>query len=65
MLNFGFWNIHGLNKTKISDDDFITYVNNFDIVAFAETLVSESPGDLPEFSKPFTVAPTKRKRRGV
>ena len=63
-LNIGFWNTHGLSNQKINDVDFINYVNKFDIVGFVETLVSDSPGNLPEYSLPFTVKPSRRKRRG-
>ncbi|CAG2252864.1 unnamed protein product [Mytilus edulis] len=63
-LNIGFWNTHGLNSHKIEDVDFVTYVNSFEIVGFVETLVSDSPGNLPDFSMPFTVKPIKRKRKG-
>lgn len=63
-LNIGFWNTHGLSNQKINDIDFINYVNKFDIVGFAETLVSDSPGNLLEYSLPFTVRPSRRKRRG-
>jgi hypothetical protein len=37
MLNIGFWNVHGLNKHKSEDEDFLSYVNSYDIVGFAET----------------------------
>ena len=62
--NIGFWTTHGLNNNKIEDVDFNSYVDIFEIVGFVETLVSESPGNLPDFSPPFTVKPVKRKRRG-
>jgi hypothetical protein len=52
------------NVITINDVDFINYVNKFDIVGFVETLVSDSPGNLPEYSLPFTVKPSRRKRRG-
>ena len=61
-LNIGFWNTHGLSNQKINDVDFIdNYVNKFDNVEFVETLVSDSPGNLPEYSLPFTVKPSRRK----
>jgi hypothetical protein len=61
-LNIGFWNTHGLSTQQINDVDFINYVNKFDIVGFDEILVSDSPGNLPEYSLPFTVKPYRRKR---
>jgi len=61
MLNVGYWNTHGLNDHKIEDDDFQSYVNSYDILGLAETL-NDSPGNLPEFTSPFVVKPTKRKR---
>jgi hypothetical protein len=57
------FNLSYINQI-INDVDFINYVNKFDIVGFVETLVSDSPGNLPEYSLPFTVKPSKRKRRG-
>ena len=63
-LNIGFWNAHGLNNNKIEDVDFISYVNSFEIVGFVEILVTESPGNLPDFSPTFTVKTVPRKRRG-
>jgi hypothetical protein len=63
-LNIVFWNTHGLSNQQINDTDFINYVNKFDIVGFVETLVSDSSGNLLEYSLPFTVKPSRRKRRG-
>jgi hypothetical protein len=60
---FFFLNIHGLSDHKGEDDDFQSYVNSYDIVAFVENL-NDSPGNLPEFTSPFVTKPTKRKRRG-
>jgi hypothetical protein len=45
------------------DVDFINYVNKLDIVGFVETLVSDSPGNLLEYSLPFTVRPSKTRGR--
>jgi hypothetical protein len=57
------FNLSFINQ-KINDVDFINYVNKLDIVGFVETLVSDSPGNLLEYSLPFTVRPSRRKRRG-
>jgi hypothetical protein len=63
MLNIGFWNVHGLNKHKSEDEDFLSYVNSYDIVGFAETL-NDTPRNLPNFPHPLIIKATKRKRRG-
>lgn len=63
MLNIGFWNVHGLNDFKCEDEDFHSYVNCYDIIGLAETL-NDSPGNLPDFTIPFTIKPNKRKRKG-
>ena len=64
MLHIGFLNIHDLSDHKREDDDFQSYVNSYDIVAFVETL-NDSPGNLPEFTSPFFTKPTKRTRGSV
>ena len=48
MFNIGFWNVHGLNEHKSEDEDFLSYVNRYDIVGFAETL-NDTPKNLPNF----------------
>jgi hypothetical protein len=63
MLHVGLLNIHGLSDHKREDRDFQSYVNSYDIVAFAEAF-NDSSGNLPEFTSPFLTKPTKRKRRG-
>ena len=63
MLNIGFWNVHGLNEHKSEDEDFLSYVNSYDIIGFAETL-NDTSRNLPNFSPPLLIKPTKRKRRG-
>jgi hypothetical protein len=45
---------YGLSNQKINDVDFINYVKKFDVVGFVETLVSDSPGNFPEYSLPFS-----------
>ena len=42
---------------------FLSYVNRYDIVGFAETL-NDTPRNLPNFPPPLTIKATKRKRRG-
>ena len=63
MLNIGFLNVHGLNADKCEDEDFLSYVNRYDIIGFAEIL-GDAPRNLPNFSPPLSVKATKRKRRG-
>ena len=63
MFNIGFWNVHGLNEHKSEDEDFLSYVNRYDIVGFAETL-NDTPRNLPSFPPPLIIKATKRKRRG-
>lgn len=63
-LNIGFWNVHGLNTSKVNDNDFLSYVHSYNVIGFVETLSSESPGNLPEFSTPFVVKPSKTKKKG-
>ena len=48
MFNIGFWNVHGLNEHKSEDEDFLSYVNRYDIVGFAKTL-NDIPRNLPNF----------------
>jgi hypothetical protein len=52
-----------ISDHKREDDDFQSYVNSYDIVAFAETL-NDSPGNPPEFTSLYFTKPTKRKRHG-
>jgi hypothetical protein len=63
MFNIGFWNVHGLNEHKGEDEDFLSYVNRYDIVGFAETL-NDTPRNLPNFPPPLIIKATKCKRRG-
>jgi exonuclease III len=63
MFNIGFWNVHGLNEHKSEDVDFLSYVNRYDIVGFAETL-NDTQRNLPNFSTPLIIKVTKRKRLG-
>ena len=39
---------------------FLSYVNRYDIVGFAETL-NDTPRNLPNFPPPLTIKATKRK----
>ena len=58
MFNIGFWNVHGLNEhNKSVDEDFLSYVNRYDIVGFAETL-NDTPRNLPNFSPPLIIKAT-------
>ena len=43
---------------------FIENVCKYDIVCFAETMLRESPGNLPGFTSPYIVKPIKAKKRG-
>lgn len=63
-MDIAYWNIHGLNEEKFEDDLFISSVCKYDIICFSETMVGGSPGNLPGFSSPFIVKPTKKRKRG-
>ena len=53
----------GLNEHKSDDNDFLFYIDSYDIVGFAETL-NDTPRNLPNFPAPLIIKATKRKRRG-
>ena len=63
-MNIAYWNIHSLNEGKMEDDLFISSICKYDIVCLSETMLSESPGNLPGFSSPFIVKPIRNKRKG-
>lgn len=64
LMDIAYWNIHGLNEEKFEVDLFISSVCKYDIICFSETMVGGSPGNLPGFSSPFIVKPTKKRKRG-
>lgn len=63
VMNIAYWNIHNLNERKFEDDMFISSVCKYDVICFAETMLGDSPGNLPGFAPPFILKP-KRKKRG-
>ena len=66
MLNKGCWNVPGLNKQKIESGMFIDLSSKFDNLCVVETMLRESPENLPGNSSPILVlvASTKTKRKG-
>jgi len=63
IMKIAYWNIHSLNVGKFEDDTFISSICKYDVVCLAETMLSDSPGDLPGFSSPYIIKP-KRSKRG-
>lgn len=57
MLSRGCWNILGLNVFKL--DDVTKFCSTYDIMCFLETMLKESPGNIPGFTTPFIVCAKK------
>ena len=51
-----------LNGEKFEDGSFISSTCKYDIVCLAETMLSDSPGNLPGFSPPYIIKPKRNKR---
>lgn len=63
IMNVAYWNIHGL-KDKFEDNSFVSLACKYDIICLSETMLSQSPGNLPGFSSPYIIKPSKYKRKG-
>lgn len=63
-LNIAFWNVHGLSDHKLDDYCFSSLSSKYEVVCLVETMLKDSPKNLPVYLPPFIVKSKKNKKKG-